>query len=452
MKILHFLFFVIYATDCDSTMDFFKYLNMHLTDPQIFNLIPQNCCNFTSPSNLSSKVSILCASNTVTSIQLFYLNLNGTLNATSLPNYLTNLQISNSKLSSKVPDILPDSLITLNLLGNRLYGSIPSTLPSNLINLYLQSNQLNGSISNLPNSLSLFYAHTNQFSGSINNLPDSSTRVNLDNNQFSGNIDKMPSRIIWYSVSNNLLSGELMQNWPISLQSFYVDDNQFNGTLPVQLLQQLATLYIYKNQFSGCLSVPLACTTCFLYKNQLKGPITFKDISYNLITNLTVYDSSDLSTCIINDNPLLNATEMYTLPSRCGKTNLFADTGYFCPVISVKSSFTNSTQFKTPQSTIEEAIIKTRPIIKRTTPAITFLESNTKTIWRNETFYSSAVTINLKWNGAMPKSELKLNNLQFMRIGIDLLIIGFLIAKTPVSRRKPRKATRSSYGMTGASH
>eukprot|EP00834_Sanchytrium_tribonematis_P007692 NODE_738_length_4335_cov_0.481350.p2 type:complete len:389 gc:universal NODE_738_length_4335_cov_0.481350:3796-2630(-) len=373
------LFLVLYATDCDLTLDFFKSLNMHITDPIEFNLIPLSCCNYQSTSTFDvyTKISIDCTSTSVTSIQIYDLNINGSINATTLPKNISYLDLSfNLKLTCEIPNNLPNSISTLSLSTNRLSGSIPNQLPSNLVTLDLQVNNLNGTIPNfppnlrslmissnkikgtipinLPSGLTRFYSYYNQLTGSINYLPDSLTNVILDFNLLTGTINVTPSHSIKYSISYNLFTGELMQDWPISLTQFYVAHNQLIGILPHQLLKQSTALYVYENQFTGCLNTTLICDYCALQHNQFQGPIvlqkpTYVSLAFNLFTNVTILNTTAITKCEIDFNPLLNVNN---LPSMCTKTGLFVDTSYKCATRNVTSLTTQKSNLMADETTV----------------------------------------------------------------------------------------------------
>eukprot|EP00834_Sanchytrium_tribonematis_P007691 NODE_738_length_4335_cov_0.481350.p1 type:complete len:447 gc:universal NODE_738_length_4335_cov_0.481350:2220-880(-) len=406
MKLFPLLSIMLYATDCDLTMNFLRSLNLHMTDPIEFNLIPQNCCNYQSSTQSKvfqtyyTQISINCTSTSVTSIQLVGTNINGTLNATSLPKNLYTLKIySNLKLSTQIPENLPSSISTLHLSSNKLYGPIPSTLPSNLTTLMLYGNVLNGSIpllppkvttlyllgnslsgdipNNLPSGLKEFRGFNNLFTGSVNNFPDSLNILYMDSNYFSGSVERVPNQITYYSFSYNLLSGELPTEWPLSLNTIYFEYNSFASVFPYQLLQQITELGIIENQFTGCLNVTIGCTECRIWANKFQGPAVFKkpnflDASVNMITDVTILDTSILNMCYLEYNPMLNANGLQYLPAKCQKGNLFANNGYQCTMPHFTSKLTSlaySSTFKSSSMMTTE--LQTTPFVAGSTKAST---------------------------------------------------------------------------------
>eukprot|EP00834_Sanchytrium_tribonematis_P007808 NODE_774_length_3980_cov_0.719402.p1 type:complete len:418 gc:universal NODE_774_length_3980_cov_0.719402:2125-3378(+) len=395
--IFQILFLILHASDCQTTLDFFMYLNMHITDPVEFNLIPQNCCDYQSNSIYTPydtpyhDIVINCTATQVTTIQVINLNINGFINSTSLPKNIKNLIISsNLQLTTLVPNDLPDSLDYLDLGGNSLYGPIPTTLPvnltqlsfsnnhltgnipkmpPNLIKLYLDYNDLSGDIPNdLPSGLQYLLVYYNQFTGSINHLPDTLKQVILDVNLFNGTLDRITRHVYYFSVSYNLLSGEITADLPDKLDFLSLDYNLLTGVFPQSFLQ-VPSLYINDNPFTGCFDVVVGCTTCYMFRNQFRGPIVFqKPISLaifgNLITNVTIIDNSTLTDCELDNNPLLNAVGLDQLPSICTKTKLFANTGYICA--NNQSSIVNSTVKSISQSQTSGIIAEST--IKSVTP------------------------------------------------------------------------------------
>jgi subtilisin family serine protease/Leucine-rich repeat (LRR) protein len=184
--------------------------------------------------------AVSCKKNSVTSIDLRFNNLSGTLpNFRSLPN-LSHLLLASNQLTGTIPDFTGlSNLYRLQLISNNLTGTIPnfSGLP-NLGLLELSKNQLTGTIpdfSGLP-QLKWLNLDNNQLTGTIpnfSNLINLST-LRLDNNQLIGTIPNL----------NNL----------IDLGTLYLNNNQLNGAIPNFInLSNLVILYLHDNKLTGAI-------------------------------------------------------------------------------------------------------------------------------------------------------------------------------------------------------
>eukprot|EP00834_Sanchytrium_tribonematis_P007293 NODE_640_length_5117_cov_0.610203.p1 type:complete len:889 gc:universal NODE_640_length_5117_cov_0.610203:5090-2424(-) len=173
------------SIDCPNFIEFLRQLNMHLTDPYRFNNLVNrdNCCD-RYPNIIS------CNSNRITYIHFQEAKLNGTINATLLPDTLDTLELYSNDLKGSFPDLSHlSNLKNVDLSSNQLEGSIFGKLPPNILNLNLFYNKLNGTI---PNILSLrkLNLFNNEFNAVENELQGNQLNsVDLDNNLIRGTID-----------------------------------------------------------------------------------------------------------------------------------------------------------------------------------------------------------------------------------------------------------------------
>lgn len=137
----------------------------------------------------------------VTKLFLEGLNLNGTLDATSL---------CRTRLAA--------SLYLLSLAGNNIGGGIPDGISKckQLSYIYVRGNQFSG---NLPSSFPM-----------LGNLK----RLDISNNKFSGNLPELSriSGLTMFLVQNNQLSGEIPKFDFSNLVQFDVSNNNFSGLIP----------------------------------------------------------------------------------------------------------------------------------------------------------------------------------------------------------------------------
>ncbi|KAJ6881205.1 receptor-like protein 43 [Populus alba x Populus x berolinensis] len=210
-------------------------------------------------SNLSNVLSQLSLSNTRISV---YLENNLISNLKSLEYmFLRNCNIKSSDLA-----LLGNltQLIFLDLSNNNFSGQIPSSL-ENLVQLrllYLSSNKLMGQV---PDSL-----------GSLVNLSD----LDLSNNQLVGPI---------HSQLNTLSN----------LQYIFLYGNLFNGTIPSFLfaLPSLQYLDLHNNNFIGNISELQHDSLIFLdlSNNHLRGPIPSSIFKQENLTTLILASNSNLT-------------------------------------------------------------------------------------------------------------------------------------------------------------
>ena len=263
---------------------------------------------------------ISCTAGRVTSINLSYNNLSGTMPIEL--NDLTQLQtliLSTNQLSGSLPPLHPTNLDQLNLLhldNNQFSGTLPTslgelngltelilnhnqfsgTLPSqlgtlsNLIFLQLDNNQLSGtipsSLGSLSNLLSL-QLQSNQLNGAIPSTLgelNSLETLDLSKNALSGGIPntfEQLSNLTLLLLNNNQLSGPIPEalGAASNLQVVHLEHNQLSGPLPFSLgnIPNLEYLYLNNNQLSGVLPTSLGnlinLVALDLQANQFSGAI-----------------------------------------------------------------------------------------------------------------------------------------------------------------------------------
>ena len=127
--------------DCPDLINFAVGLNLHLSQPNIFTEIQNNCCRATN---------VKCISQRVTLLNWSYLGFNGSINGTAIPSTVTYLSLSRNSLTGTIPTSLPPGLVSLYLYDNKLTGVVPS-FPQTLRVLHLgrygfPGNQLTGRV------------------------------------------------------------------------------------------------------------------------------------------------------------------------------------------------------------------------------------------------------------------------------------------------------------------
>eukprot|EP00834_Sanchytrium_tribonematis_P008849 NODE_1226_length_1709_cov_0.432919.p3 type:complete len:127 gc:universal NODE_1226_length_1709_cov_0.432919:756-1136(+) len=101
------------STDCPIIMNFLKALNLHLTDPSLFESIPEDCCYFFNNNGLSN-IDIECSGSLsneyITVLLLDHVSINGTIKSQFIPSKLYSLQISYTPLNTTIPSDLPNTI------------------------------------------------------------------------------------------------------------------------------------------------------------------------------------------------------------------------------------------------------------------------------------------------------------------------------------------------------
>ncbi|KAL8032628.1 hypothetical protein ABFX02_13G108700 [Erythranthe guttata] len=137
------------------------------------------------------------------------------------------------------------SIIQIDLSNNQIGGGIPANLPTTLRSFYLSDNQFTGLIPGSISSstqLTELFLNNNQFTGPI---PDAfeplTSLINLDlsGNTLSGALPPSMgnlSSLKTLNLENNLLSGVLDVLQYLPLNDLNIENNQFSGPIPNNLL------------------------------------------------------------------------------------------------------------------------------------------------------------------------------------------------------------------------
>ncbi|KAJ6376204.1 hypothetical protein OIU77_001050 [Salix suchowensis] len=198
--------------------------------------------------------------------------LTGSFPSSNLSNVLSVLDLSNTRISLHLENVLISNLKSLRYMLLRNISIISSDLAllGNLTNLTLLdlsnnnfSGQIPSSLGNLTN-LTRLYLLNNNFSGqipsSLGNLTNL-TRLNLSNNNFNGQIPSFLKNLVqlfYLDLSQNILSGNIPSSLGnlLQLQYLRLHFNNFNGTIPSSLfaLPSLEVLDLHSNNLIGNIS------------------------------------------------------------------------------------------------------------------------------------------------------------------------------------------------------
>eukprot|EP00834_Sanchytrium_tribonematis_P005017 NODE_279_length_10886_cov_0.340039.p1 type:complete len:562 gc:universal NODE_279_length_10886_cov_0.340039:613-2298(+) len=314
------------STDCPTLMNLLRGLNMHLTNLDLFQRIPMDCCNYFS-SDTSGYIATYCegygSSQVIKGLNIGNFKLNGTIQSQYIPGNMTVLDIRNTALNCSIPGDLPNQLVGLYLLDNALQGAIPNTLPANLVEFEVTNNQLTALPTSFPSSMTYLNLNNNGFT-TMPNLPPNIEIVNIENNFI---FEKMPSHfpnslrvltanrnIIYGSISANISIGSLRLNYnqinesisdfPEQLYELRVNNNFITGHLPQKWPDALSTLDVSHNLLSGNIKNVSVMTSIYFY-----------DYSWNLFTgNLPSLHVSDSMTIDFSHNELSGDIDLgYTI-------------------------------------------------------------------------------------------------------------------------------------------
>jgi Leucine-rich repeat (LRR) protein len=260
--------------------------------------------NWLTKKPLSTWVGIRVTNARVTSLDLSYNNLTGTLPASlgylvkleqlgfafnkltgTIPTSIGHLTVlrylysTHNKLSGNIPSSIANlkSLTELDFSQNELSGNIPTSIGTlvNLNELVLSNNKLSG---NIPASL-----------GNLINL----TQLLLSQNEITGNIPYSIGNLVhvyYLNLSNNRLSGSMPSSFKnlTGLWYFFLNDNELSGHIPNSLsnLKLLSELDLSNNKFDGSIPSSLAnlpnLYNLELSGNHLNGDIPFSFGNLNL--------------------------------------------------------------------------------------------------------------------------------------------------------------------------
>eukprot|EP00834_Sanchytrium_tribonematis_P008277 NODE_924_length_3044_cov_0.424109.p1 type:complete len:780 gc:universal NODE_924_length_3044_cov_0.424109:491-2830(+) len=269
------------STDCPNIMSFLQGLNLHITNPILYQSLPSDCCTIYQPGS-DGYIEVTCtgsgSSQHVTDITISSTGINGTIKTQFLPATLALLEISATPLNTTIPSNFPNSIQYLFLHDNYLRGSIPNTLPTSLIILQVISNQITALPTTYPNTLTQIYSNYN----AIKAMP------------------VIPSTLTNFQVGNNRINDKLPNSFPTSLTDFYVNDNLIYGSFPTNFPNSLKILRLQNNLLTGPMpgSLPTALVEFAAQNNQLTtipasfpAGVTTLTVNNNLITKLPILPS-----------------------------------------------------------------------------------------------------------------------------------------------------------------
>ncbi|KAF9671029.1 hypothetical protein SADUNF_Sadunf12G0004300 [Salix dunnii] len=198
--------------------------------------------------------------------------LTGSFPSSNLSNVLSDLDLSNTRISLYLENDLISSLKSLRVMCLRNISIIRSDLAllgnlTNLMSLVLSNNNLNG-----------------QIPSSLGNLVQLSS-LDLSDNNFSGQIPSSLGNLVQLfslDLSNNNLSGQIPSSLGnlTQLTVLVLSNNNLIGHIPSSLgnLIQLSTLHLMNNNFSGQIPSSLFALPSLIYldlhSNNLRGNIS----------------------------------------------------------------------------------------------------------------------------------------------------------------------------------
>eukprot|EP00835_Amoeboradix_gromovi_P006062 NODE_651_length_5520_cov_0.396975.p2 type:complete len:307 gc:universal NODE_651_length_5520_cov_0.396975:692-1612(+) len=175
-------------------------------------------------------------------------------------------------------------------------GSRVSCNEDHVVGLHWSDMGLNGTVvnSHLPPSLTYLDLSYNQISGQVPELPDALLSVYLYSNKFTGSLPKnFPSELEEFIVVWNELSGEVPP-FPPSVTTIWLG---FSYSM-YNKLQKRNYYELGTNRFTG---------TLYLSK------VNSFAINDNYFTDVIIEDDSNLSSCDIGNNPLLDSPHLSNL-------------------------------------------------------------------------------------------------------------------------------------------
>eukprot|EP00834_Sanchytrium_tribonematis_P008217 NODE_902_length_3185_cov_0.754051.p1 type:complete len:709 gc:universal NODE_902_length_3185_cov_0.754051:624-2750(+) len=278
------------STDCPIILDFLRGLNLHLTDPMIFqgipgwnSEVPADCCNLalhTAYGNLDISCTGTGSSQHVAYLQLGNVNINGTIQSQYILPYLLQLAIYSTPLSAPIPSDLPNTLKYLYLQNNKISGAVPETLPSQLTELQVNGNQLSVLPTSFPVGVTLLALYDNKFT-KMPVLPPNLITLYIYNNFISDRLpNSYPNTLQWIGAQNNMIYGTIPNNIANTVYYLYLGNNQLQGAIPDILPTQLRYFQVSNNQLTNWpASFPSALLYLYVDGNKF---ITWPNLPPNL--------------------------------------------------------------------------------------------------------------------------------------------------------------------------
>ena len=169
------------SIDCPDVINFALGIHLDLVQPTTFNLLKMDCC--------ANNTVIRCSNSRVIALNFFRMNLNGSINGTSITSKVSELLLNFNKITGSLPD-LPPSITRLRVAVDELSGMLPA-FPVNVKWVEYYNNQFNGSIPEIPATLGTLFIDGNKMSGILPMFPASLVTLHLGfpgnpGNKFSG--------------------------------------------------------------------------------------------------------------------------------------------------------------------------------------------------------------------------------------------------------------------------
>ena len=273
----------------------------------------------------------------------------------------------------------------INWSSRSLTGYINGTsLPSELVTLNLQSNDIVGTISNLFVNLqkiqTIILRYNLRLGGTVPTLPDSLRIVQLNQCAFVGTLPPFPVNAIEIDLGKNNVDGPIPSPLPVSLVTLALPHTNINGTLPI-LPMSMDWLQVDKTFLKGAVPNLNNIRYCYLgyagnYGQAFSGsvrinkPVEFM-IQNNLITNVYILDTRQLTACFLDNNPLLGSPSISNLTS-CTKNNLYSPSASLLPLTSTSQLDVTTIE---GLSTVQSQYIVSGGLSTTLTPSSTTSES-----------------------------------------------------------------------------
>ncbi|KEH33783.1 leucine-rich receptor-like kinase family protein, putative [Medicago truncatula] len=145
------------------------------------------------------------------------------------------------------------SSAVISLVDRNKFTNLIERIPSELI---LSKNSISVDMSNLTLSCSWLSLDHNNFTSGLPNISPTAEFVDLSYNSFSGSIPhswKNLSELEVLKLWSNRLSGEVLAHLSASKRLLFMNlgENEFSGTIPMNLSENLEIVILRANQFEG---------------------------------------------------------------------------------------------------------------------------------------------------------------------------------------------------------
>ncbi|KEH15705.1 putative non-specific serine/threonine protein kinase [Medicago truncatula] len=181
----------------------------------------------------------------------------------------------------------------ISLVDRNKFSSLIESV-SNELNL--SNNSIAEDISNLTLNCFFLRLDHNNFKGGLPNISSMALIVDLSYNSFSGSIPhswKNLLELTYIILWSNKLSGEVLghlSDWK-QLQFMNLEENEFSGTIPINMPQYLEVVILRANQFEGTIPSQLFNLSYLFHldlaHNKLSG--SMPNCIYNLSQMVTLY-------------------------------------------------------------------------------------------------------------------------------------------------------------------